>query len=146
VAGGDAAVKELRKRVYLQDPKKVEQYISDLDSNKFAVRETATKELERMGKWIEGPLRSALKDPPSIEVRRRVELLLKKIEPNTPNAITLDQERWRTVRVCGILEQVASAEARQQLEAMSKEAAEAHLREEAQRSLNRLTKRGTATP
>src|SRR5262249_50263541 len=116
VAAGEAAARELKKPVYLLDPKKVEQYIADLDSNKFAVREKARKELELMGKWIEGPLRNALKEPPSIEVRRRVELLLKKLAPG-PNTITLDQERWRTVRVCGVLEQVGDAAAREQLAA-----------------------------
>jgi hypothetical protein len=129
----------LSKKVFLTDPKKVAQYIIDLNDNKFAVREKATAALASYGRWIEGVLREASKNPPSDEVRRRLDRLLKKLEGK--EAITLDQERLRARRIIDLLEQCGTPEARQLLEAMSREAAEADLRETAAGALGRLNRR-----
>src|SRR5262249_62330574 len=45
VAAGEAAARELKKRVYLLDPKKGAQYNADLDSHQFGVPDTTTPDL-----------------------------------------------------------------------------------------------------
>jgi hypothetical protein len=136
VCGGKEAAPYLSKKVFLADPKKIEQYVKDLNDNKFAIRERATAALGSYGRWIEGVLREASKKPPSDEVRRRLERLLKALEGKA--AVTLDQERLRARRVIEILEQVATPPARELLTSMAREAAEADLRDAAAGALERL--------
>src|SRR5262249_9809460 len=63
------------------DPKRVAQLLTDLDSTHFALRQTASKELEGLGKMVEANLRRALAHPnSSLESRRRLEELLDKLE------------------------------------------------------------------
>ncbi len=134
--GGKGVAPYLGKKVFLADPKRIEQYIKDLNDNKFAVRERATAALSSYGRWIEGVLREASKDPPSDEVRRRLERLLKALEGK--GAVTLDQERLRARRVMEILEQAPTPPARELLASMSREAAEVDLRDAAAGALERL--------
>jgi hypothetical protein len=94
-----------------QDPRTAA-LIADLDSNTFAVREKAMEELEKLGESAEKTLRERLKDPPSLEVQRRVEQLLLRINDrpvSTPEA----RRAMRTVRM---LEHFGTAEARRLLE------------------------------
>src|SRR5207237_10498198 len=60
----------------LADAPRVKSLILDLGSRKFAVRERATRELERLGETAEPALRKALAARPTAETRRRVESLL----------------------------------------------------------------------
>ena len=53
--------------------------ISELDSNRFAVREKASQELEEWGELVESALQDALKEQGSLERRRRLEELLAKL-------------------------------------------------------------------
>ena len=53
--------------------------LADLDSEEFEVRETAFKELQALGPAIESKLRQILYGKPTLEVRKRVELLLSEI-------------------------------------------------------------------
>src|SRR5258707_1351626 len=59
------------------DPDRVAKLIADLDARVFATREKATKELQRLGKRIEPALRKALDESLVLEVRKRLEELLK---------------------------------------------------------------------
>jgi hypothetical protein len=130
------AIPLFKKNVFLTNPKHVAKLISDLDSIKFAVREKATIDLEKMGRWIEDPLKKALEGNPNIEVRRRVELILERITKE--GGLSMDQEYWRIGRALGVLEQDGSPEARQMMQQIAEGAAAAHLREAAQVALRRL--------
>src|SRR5206468_3128357 len=54
-------------------PEGVARLIADLDSPRFAVRQKALAELQRLGESAEASLRRALADRPNLEVRRRIE-------------------------------------------------------------------------
>jgi hypothetical protein len=138
-AGGKVSVPSLAKKVFLTDPKKIAQYIVDLNDNKFSVRERASAALGSYGRWIEGVLTEAAKNPPSDEVRRRVDRLLAALKGK--DAVSLDQERLRARRVIEVLEQADTPAARELLANMAREAAEEDLRETAAGALARLTKR-----
>lgn len=129
----------LGAQLYLLDPKKVDQLFRDLDSKEFVVRETATQELEKYGRWMEGRLETALQDPPSLEVKRRVERMLGLLRVN--NALSLKQERLRMLRVMQILEQIGDPSALKVLDDLARGAAEPELQNEAELALKRLQKR-----
>jgi hypothetical protein len=135
-AGAKDSVPSLAKKVYLTDPNKVAQFIKDLNDNKFSVRERASAALGSYGRWIQGVLEAAGKNPPSDEVRRRVDRLLTALTKE--GGVTLDQERLRVRRVIEVLEQANTPDARTLLEAMSREAAEEDLRQTAAGALTRL--------
>ena len=54
--------------------------IADLDSETFAVRDSAMKELTKLGDAAAPALRDALDKAPSAEARRRIEGLLAKLD------------------------------------------------------------------
>src|SRR5688500_2248321 len=64
----------------LRSPDTVEEIVRrqllDLDSDRFAVRESASQKLKDLGMDAAPVLRQALKGKPSLEMRRRVEELL----------------------------------------------------------------------
>jgi WD40 repeat protein len=122
------------------DAARIARWIHDLDDDQFAVREKASGELARLGPLAEPALRQTLDRQTSAEVRTRVERLLKRLrEPvSSPDSL-------RALRAVEVLEQVGSAEARQLLEALSREAPEAWLKQEAKAALERLARRPAAT-
>src|SRR5262249_20758562 len=61
------------------DPEVIAKWIADLDSEEFAVREKATRELEKLAEAADTALRKALNHP-SPEVRRRVEQLVQRLD------------------------------------------------------------------
>ena len=97
---------ETQKRVFLVDPEHIQKLLRDLNDNKFATRERAHGELAKYGRWIEGVLDVARKNPPSEEVRRRVEKLLARLQ--VPGSLSLQQERLRARRLMEVLEQCAT--------------------------------------
>jgi RNA polymerase sigma factor (sigma-70 family) len=119
------------------DPKKVKQLIADLDSDEFKKRESAAKELEDLGEAVESAMRDALAAKPSLEVTRRLERLLKRLEDQRQ---TLTAEQQRDVRALRVLEQVGTPEAKKLLEALSKKATGWWVRREATQALLRLGK------
>jgi RNA polymerase sigma factor (sigma-70 family) len=141
VASPSEAIPYLREHLKLVpavDQKRVVGLIADLDSNQFAVRESAEKELEKLGE-IAGPAcRKALEQKPTAEVRRRLEALLEKQSQEWQNP---SSERLRTLRAIEVLEHMATAEAKQVLSSLTKGAPEARLTQEAKASLERLSKR-----
>ncbi|HEY7425135.1 MAG TPA: WD40 repeat domain-containing protein [Gemmataceae bacterium] len=107
--------------------------IRDLDSERFAAREAAMRELRYLGEQADGALRAALQNHPPLEVRRRVEALLeeRRARPYSPDEL----RRCRTVLV---LEWIGSAEARVLLERLAGgTAAVSHVRD-ARAALKRL--------
>jgi hypothetical protein len=129
-----ALLTERLKPVAAPDARRVEKLIADLDSDTFDVREKAAKELESIAEQASDALRKALESPPSAEVRRRIEALLEPQEPGRRQS----PETLRQVRAVEVLEHVATPEARQLLEALSRGVAGARLTREARAALDRL--------
>jgi hypothetical protein len=117
------------KPVPRADAKQLADALRNLDSDRFTVREQAAKELERLGEAAEPALRRVLLDKPSVEVRRRVEGLLNRLEGLDP---------LRRSRALEVLEQVDSADSRRLLTALAHGAPQARLTREAQAALDRL--------
>jgi hypothetical protein len=117
--------------------KKIQQWLADLDGDKFAVREAATKELEKIGERIQGSIRMALKGNVTLETRRRLEQILKKL-PDIPGPDIL-----RTIRAITALERIGTPDAQGVLEALARGAPGARETEEAKESLTRLTQRSS---
>jgi hypothetical protein len=122
--------------------------IADLESGRFSVREQAAKELDKFcgltepkRRQVLATLQKVLAGNPTIELRRRLEQVTEKLERGLPNRETL-----RMLRALEVLERIATPDARQILEFVSKGAAEARLTWEAKESLERLTKRPAARP
>ncbi len=108
--------------------KRADRLVADLDSEQFAVRQEAETELEKMGPMIEPALRDALKNKPSLEVRRRIEALLGK----------WTGERLRIMRALEAIEHMNTPEARRLVEALADGVPGAWLTEEARAIRKRL--------
>jgi hypothetical protein len=127
-----------------RDWKPIARWIAELDSDKFSVRQEATRALERQGKLVEPALRATLEAKPPLEVRRRVEALLEFIAQHP-----LPAEQLRVVRAVEALELAGTPEARRSLETLAQGVPQDLLVQEAKKSLDRLTrvrKPGTLTP
>ncbi len=115
--------------------KQIARLIADLDSDSFAVREKATRDLEDLAEFAESELRNAKAKQPSVEARRRIERLLLKLEgPVSAGA------RLQGLRALWVLEEIGTPEARQVLESLARGAPESRLTQEAKATLKRLTK------
>jgi WD40 repeat protein len=125
------------------DPKRlkqIDQWITDLDSDDFDVREKATKELENVGAAAAPLLRKVLQGEPSPERKRRAELLLQ--QPQFP---LRSPEAMRASRALEVLERIGTPEARQVLEALAQGTPEALLTREAKAALRRLDRKPVAS-
>jgi WD40 repeat protein len=136
LAGSPQAVPLLRERLRPArriDLRPLGQRIKELASPQFAVRDRAFKDLQDMGQAAEPALRQALKDSGSLETQRRVQRLLDKLAEARRNHL-------QELRAVAVLEQVASADARQVLEALAAGDPEAPLTLAAQAARKRLGK------
>jgi len=138
-AGPRDSVAYLSKKVFVADPKKIEQCIRDLDSRNFKERQVAAATLASYGRWVEGVLRRALQDRPPEEVRQRIVVLLERLEGKNP--VTFQQERLRVRRIIEALEQTITPAARALLQNLARGAAEEDLRDMAQAALKRMSSR-----
>jgi RNA polymerase sigma factor (sigma-70 family) len=111
------------------DSERIRRVIADLDSDRFAAREAAFKELESLGNPARPLLRKALDGATAPESRRRLQQLLES-QANTP-------EERRGARAAAALELIGTKEARGLLEKLSRGAADALLTLEAKDSLRR---------
>jgi hypothetical protein len=118
------------------DASRVERLLAGLGSDRFSERSQAVKELEQMGDQAEGALRRLVAGNPPLEVARRVEVLLARLE----GPVT-DPERLRQLRAVEVLEWIGGEEARRQLRALAAGDAEARLTREATATLRRLDRR-----
>jgi hypothetical protein len=108
------------------------QLMAALDSKEFAVREKAMQALEQLDRLAEPALRQALKNPSSLETRRRLNRLLEKLQ----RPITAP-DRLRDLRAVEVLEQISLPEARQLLEHLASGTSGAWLTQEARAALER---------
>jgi WD40 repeat protein len=110
--------------------------LAALDSPKHQERTAATAELRSLGDRARVALEAALAKGPTEEARRRLEQLLEAAwQDRSP-------ELLRGRRAVEVLERLATAEARQVLEALSRGAPEVRLTQEARAALQRLARGG----
>jgi WD40 repeat protein len=112
-AAPKSAVPFLRHRLKPALPRegRVARLLDDLDSDEFAVREKASRELARMGKRVESALRAALGEKPSVEKRRRVQALLKALpRPQRPRREIAPEDR-RLLCVAVLLDRIGTPDA-----------------------------------
>jgi len=131
-------LQECLQAVPAVDPEWIVQLVADLDSARFAAREQATQELERLGELAESALHKALAGKPSLEVRQRLEGLLAKLQGPVNSS-----EKLRALRAIEVLEHSGTPEAQQVLKTLARGAPDARLTREARASLARLAKRTT---
>lgn len=142
VARPAEAVRFLRRRlrpVAPPDPAHLSRLIGELDNNRFAVRDRATHDLERLGEPAEAALRRALEHRPSPERRRRIEQIL---ETHKRERLQPPPDDLRRSRAVEVLEQIGTPAARQLLATLAEGAPEAGLTREARGALERLARSG----
>jgi RNA polymerase sigma factor (sigma-70 family) len=113
--------------------KRLVKLIADLDHDEFEVREKASEELGKLGKAAEATLRKALQGDLSPEQRERITALLENLAKNVPG-----QAQLGPLRAVEVLEHIATPEARQLLDELSKGLPDARLSQEAKAALRRL--------
>jgi WD40 repeat protein len=123
-------------REHLRRPQEVgariKRLMADLDSRGYRVRQQASRELERWGPRAEPALRRALAKGPSLEVRKRVRALLRKLE----NSLEVRRAHW----VVKLLELLGTPEARRLLAELSRGPADARLTREAKAARERMAR------
>jgi WD40 repeat protein len=119
------------------DKSRILKLIADLDHANFAVRQKATRALERLGGQGKAALEKAQAAPSSPETAKRLGAILKKLEAPASSPDVL-----RLLRAVEVLERLGTVEARQLLQAYAKGASGSPLTEDAREALKRLKKRG----
>jgi hypothetical protein len=137
LAAGKPTVALLAKRLQpvIEEPKRAARLVAELDSDDFATREKASKELAGLGTAAEPALRRVLAGQPPLEARLRIEKLLRGLE----------REYFGLLRGIEVLEWLNTAEARKLLTALAEGKREARLTREAKVALARLSRR-TSSP
>jgi WD40 repeat protein len=107
--------------------------IARLDHPRYAVREEAMKVLAGCGDQIEGDLQSAIKTPKSEEQRKRLEVLLGKLN----RAVPPSGDVLRGLRCIWLLEHIGTPEAKAMLERMASGASGSRVTVEAKAALGR---------
>jgi HEAT repeat protein len=118
------------------NPRKVARLLTDLDSEAFHVRSQAAKELEKLGEEVEPALRKALKDTPSVEVRRRILELLETLDPPHPEGVSPRLLRW--LRAVEVLEWIDTPASRKLLKELAAAPPREEVGVEAKAALKRL--------
>jgi WD40 repeat protein len=82
-------------------PEQIRQWLSDLSSDRFAVRERATRELERVRRSVGPDLRAALQQATGEEVRARLNRLLASITPERTPAEAIQARAATAMELAG---------------------------------------------
>jgi hypothetical protein len=133
------AVELLRGKLLPAAPipaQRLAQLITDLDSPRFVTRQEAEKELIRLADFAAAALQRALVNNPSVELRQRIEKLLKALDLPLKDA-----ELLRQLRAVEVLEHIGTPAAQQLLAELAKGDPEARLTRESQASLERVKRR-----
>jgi WD40 repeat protein len=117
------------------EAKKLAQLVADLDSEAFETRDEAYRTLEKLGTLAEPALRKAREGKVSLEMRRRIDDLLDKVDRGT-----LTAEELQGTRGVEVLERIATPEARAVLATLAEGAPPAYLTQQAKKALARLGK------
>jgi WD40 repeat protein len=111
-------------------------WVADLDSTSYAKRQAAMSALEQLANAAEVELQGVLAGKPSLEARRRAELLLGKLKE-----VPLSVDDVRDLRAVEVLEYIGTTEAQQLLETLTRGAPGTRLTQEARAALDRLRAR-----
>lgn len=112
---------------------KVDRLVADLDSDTFATRQRAERELSEMEELAESALRQVAAKGASAEVRRRAGALVAKLAASAPSVRTV-----QALRAAEVLQRIATPEARQLLRKLATGAPDAYLTRDAKAALERL--------
>ena len=123
------------------DGAKLTRLVASLDDPRYATRQRAVRALEALGEIAEPSLRKVLDGEPSLELRRRVDGLLEKLE-----APLTAPEALRALRAVEALERAGTAEARGVLEQLARGAVGARLTRDARAAVERLDRRRGVAP
>jgi WD40 repeat protein len=115
------------------DEKRIAMLIADLDSDSFAVRDTATRELKQLGKQAAPALKTGLAKAPSVEATGRIQNLL-----NLLARAEVTPQELQAIRGIEVLERIGNPEARALLAALVKGDPAARATQEAAAALKRL--------
>ena len=121
-------LEEAWKREPRATAKQMHNWVEDLSSDQFALRKSATEELERFVADHDDLLRDALQKAGTLEARQRLERLLNHPSP----------QRLRRTRMLEVLEQLRTIPARQFLQALANQKDDHLLAREAAAGLKRL--------
>jgi hypothetical protein len=138
------AVPFLRTRlrpVAAMDEQRLARLVADLGSERFTTRDRAARELERLGDVAAPALRRTVSGGGPLELRRRAEQLLRKVE-----APVTDPEKLRPLLAAEALERIGSPEAQEVLQVLARGSPGARLTREAQAALRRLAGRRADRP
>lgn len=130
----EGVVRFLQKRLLVPpaDGARLRRSIADLDSDRFATRETASRALAKLGRAAGPALRTALRGKPSLEVRLRIERLFRTIQREE------DRLSPAYIRAIQVLEGIRTKDARQLLKALAEGSGGPHAAREACAALQRL--------
>jgi hypothetical protein len=92
------------------DRKQLPRLIADLGAAQFARRDHAMRELLRFGRWAHGEMVAQLQKDPPLEMKRRLEQLLQKLQ-----AQLFSPEQILAARIVEVLEQIDTPASRQLL-------------------------------
>jgi hypothetical protein len=126
-------IREHIRRRAAADEQRIARLIADLDSPRFAERNAAGEALAELSNLAEPALRKRLEENPPLEVRRRLELLLERIE-----RAVIPPGQLRGLRAVAALEWFGTAEARRVLEELEQGEAREQITQEARALCNDL--------
>jgi WD40 repeat protein len=114
----------------------LDKLVGDLDNTNFKTRDSATKELQRLGERAEPALKKGLAGNVTAEARRRIQALMEgMLRPQ------LTPDELQALRGVEVLERIGTTEAREWLTALSKGDPVSRATQDAQAALKRLERR-----
>ena len=127
----DDAITFLKSRIPAPvDKATIRKLVRELDDDNFRTRDAAQNALEKMGTAAVAMVRQTLKDPPSLEAKRRLSVLAGKLTYH-------DEDRIRWLRCAELLERIGTPSARDTLE-LFRDVCDPEVADDATRSLKRL--------
>lgn len=142
VSSGDRTVAFVEKRVQpgpALNPTLIGKWISDLDNERFDIRQKAAYELEKLGDQTEPQLVQALEKNSTLELQKRLGQLLDKLGSVPP-------EKLQTMRALEVLTHIGTPRARETLAALARGGENHWLTEAARKSLARIGAAAVPTP
>lgn len=118
------------------DARRLAQAVADLANDRFAARQSAVHELEKLGELAAPALEKVLADRPPLDLEQRIEPLLNKVYRPVSEPSTL-----QALRGIEVLELIGTPQARQVLDALARGATEARVTREALASLQRVERK-----